>query len=84
MKLISVEDNNGTVYTNDMSDENKHTILEIHFCTSYTYVRVQDEIITNGTKTYPTKDIIIDQTINGKANVIDFLAIKASEIGKWR
>ena len=79
--LIKVKDKEGNVYTSDMSKENDKSILEMHFCTSYTQVIVQDTIIDeNGKTIYPEKDIIIP--LEG-GNWVDMIAVDEDEIGEW-
>ena len=41
--MIKVKrDRDGKIFSSDMSDDNRCSILQIHFCTSYTQVVVQD------------------------------------------
>lgn len=73
----------GVIYTNDMSDGNKHVILALNFCTSYTQVTVQDEIIDeDGNKKYPSKDIILPP-IGAKPNWIDLIATQEDNEAEW-
>lgn len=81
---IAVKDREGNIYTNDMSDENKQSIIEIHFSTSYTQVIVQDQIVDDeGSDRFLTKDIIIPIEQDGLGYVIDMMAVKDYEIGEW-
>ena len=81
--ILKVKDNKtGVIYTSDMSDENKHSILNINFCTSYTQVEVQDEILEDGELIYPTHDIILKPS-GGKVNWVDLIAIKDDNDGEW-
>lgn len=76
MKISVTQKSDGKVYTNDMSNENKMCILEIHFCTSYTQVIVQDEIDGK----FTTHDIICDP-VGTKPNLVDLIAIQDDETG---
>lgn len=61
--FITVKDEEGNIYTNDMSKNNDKTIIEIHFSTSRTEVIVQDiEINSIGKTVYVYKSIIIPST----------------------
>ncbi len=80
---IKVKDTKtGIVYSNDMSDANKHSILAINFCTSYTQVTVQEEVDYNGGKAYPEHDLIVPPELS-KVNWIDMIAVKDDTIGEW-
>ena len=73
----------GVIYTNDMSDSNKHVILALNFCTSYTQVTVQDEIIDEGgNKEYPSKDIILPP-MGTKPNWVDLIATQEDNEAEW-
>ena len=73
----------GVIYTNDMSDCNKHVILALNFCTSYTQVTVQDEIIDEGgNKKYQSKDIILPP-VGTKPNWIDLIATQEDNEAEW-
>jgi len=73
----------GVIYSSDMSDGNKHTITALNFCTSYTQVTVQDEIIDEGgVKKYPEKDLIIPP-IGTNPNWIDLIATQNDNEGEW-
>lgn len=73
----------GVVYSNDMSDANKHSILEINFCTSYTQVTVQDEEVNEvGDKCWPQYDIIVPPELS-KVNWIDMIAVQNDPVGEW-
>jgi len=77
--LIRVRDNvTGKIYSNDMSENNNLSILEIHFCTSYTQVEVQE--INNGKGLTHT---ICIQPLGTKPNWIDLVAIQDSNAGSW-
>lgn len=79
--LIKVKDREGNIYSNDMSIDNDKSIIEIHFCTSYTQAIVQDTLVNEqGTTTYPTKDIIIPLE---NPNWVDMIAVNEDEIGEW-
>lgn len=81
--ILKVKDNKtGVIYTSDMSDENKHSILNINFCTSYTQVEVQDEILEDGELKYPTHDIIL-KPLGSKVNWIDLIAVMNDNDGEW-
>lgn len=75
----------GEIFTNDMSEDNPNTILEIHFCTSYTQVVVQkQEIDDKGVTKYITEDIIIPNKSSDEfEQAIDFIAVSGDEIGEW-
>lgn len=78
--LIKVKDYEGNLYTNEMFN-NDRTILEMHFCTSYTQVIVQTiETDENGKQTYPEKNIIIPLE---NASWVDMIAVSEDEIGEW-
>jgi hypothetical protein len=81
---IKVKDTNtGVIYSNDMAKGNKHTILEIHFCTSYTQVKVQDEEVNEvGGNCWPKHDIIIPSELS-KVNWVDMIAVQNDPIGEW-
>ena len=79
--LIKVKDKEGNIYTNNMSKSNDKSILEIHFCTSYTQVVVQDTIVNDeGVTIYSEKDIIIPLE---NPNWADMIAVDDNEIGEW-
>lgn len=61
-------------YTSNMAADNKQVIIEIHFCTSYTQVIVQDEVDGK----FETHDIFIDP-IGSKACPFDLMAIKEAD-----
>lgn len=78
--LIKVKDSKGKVFSNDISQF--ECIIEIHFCTSYTQVVVQEKD-SEEDKTV-RKDIIIPiKNGNKLEQAIDFLAVKNDEIGSW-
>lgn len=68
----------GIIYSSDMSDSNKHSILEMNFCTSYTEAVVQDE--RDGT--YPTHSIILPP-IGTSPNWVDMTATQEEALGEW-
>ena len=76
--LIKVRDSKGKVFSNDMS--NFECIIEIHFCTSYTQVVVQEKD-TETNKTI-NRDIVIPiENENSIEQAIDMIAVKTDEIG---
>ena len=78
--LIKVRDSKGKVFSNDMN--NIECIIEIHFCTSYTQVIVQEKDLETD-KTI-TRDIIIPiENDSVLEQTIDMIAIKSDEIGSW-
>jgi hypothetical protein len=80
--LIQVKENaTDIIYDNDMSKD-KHSILEIHFCTSYTQVVVQDKIEEGGQILYPKHSIIIPP-LNSRPNWIDEIATQGDNAGIW-
>lgn len=80
---IKVKDTKtGIIYSNDMSDTNKNSILAINFCTSYTQVTVQEEIDYNGGKAYPEHDIIIPSELP-EVNWVDMIAVQNDPVGEW-
>jgi len=69
--VISVKrDRDGKIFTNDMSA--KESIYEIHFCTSYTQVRVQ-ELDEDGKLL--SREIIC-KAVGTNANWVDLMAIQ--------
>ena len=82
MDLRVLDKSNNVIYSNDMSDNNKHAICEIHFCTSYTQVVVQDEIMVDGKIKYPTHDVILPP-VGSKPNWIDEIATNGDPQGEW-
>ena len=83
MEIRIKDEVNGKVYSNDMSDKNKQSILEIHFCTSYTQVKVQDTIETEqGNFAYPEHDIILPP-LGSKVNWVDLIATQYDNKGHW-
>ena len=83
MLIQVIDSETNVVYSNSMRISNKHTILEIHFCTSYTQVRVQDEIIENGNIRYPQHDLFLDP-LDGSMDWADFIAITDNDhLGEW-
>lgn len=81
--LIQVRDKStGIIYSNDMGQNNKHSILSINCCTSYTQVEVQDEIEVNGKIVYPKHDIILPP-LNSEPYWVDEIAIQNDPKGEW-
>jgi len=81
--LIKVKDKKtGVIYSTNMMDGNKHSILEINFCTSYTQVTVQDEIEVDGKTEYPTHDIILPP-FGTTPNWVDLIATQDDNEGVW-
>ena len=81
--LIKVKDNKtGIIYSTNMVDSNKHSILGMNFCTSYTQVTVQDEIEVDGQTQYPTHDIILPP-FGTKPNWVDLIASQDDNDGVW-
>jgi hypothetical protein len=84
-KMIKIREiETGDVYSSDMSEDNKKTILSIDFCTSYTEVEVQDEVLEEDAsglviKKYPTK-CLIAKPIGSKVSFIDMIAVQ--ELGE--
>lgn len=80
--MIKVKDSQGVVYSSDMSLKDDNSILEIHFCTSYTSVEVQylnedyDEKTNN--KKYLRK-WVYTKPDNGEMNAIDEIAFDGNE-----
>lgn len=73
----------GVIYSSNMNDDNKHTITALNFCTSYTQVTVQDEVLKeDGGKIYPEKDIILP-TIGTKVSRIDLIATQNDNEAEW-
>lgn len=80
--LIQVKDKaTGVIYNNDMS-QNKHCILSINFCTSYTQVEVQDMVNIDGEIRFPVHNIIVP-SLNGNLHWIDEIAIQNDSMGEW-
>lgn len=79
--LIRVKDSEGHIFTTDLND--KRAILEIHFCTSYTQFKVQEEYLADdGSIRYREKDIIVPTEKNDFESAIDFMAVDPSEFGE--
>jgi len=80
--LIQVKDKStGIIYSNDMSQD-KHIILSINFCTSYTQVEVQDKIEIDGETRYPKHDIIVPP-LKSKPYWVDEIATQNDPEGEW-
>ncbi len=76
--MIKVKRNSdGKIFTNDMSK--KESIYEIHFCTSYTQVMIQEEDENGELK---SKEIICDP-VGTKPNPIDLIATQDDETGSF-
>ena len=82
MELKIRDKKTGVIYSSNMSDENKHSIINMSFCTSYTQVEVQDEIEENGKKSWPTHDIILPP-IGSVVNWVDLIATQNDNEGEW-
>jgi hypothetical protein len=66
-----------------MSDENKHAILSLNFCTSYTEVEVQDKVEgDDGKLKYPTHTIILPP-IGSTPYWVDLIATQTDNEGEW-
>ena len=73
--MISVKrTRDGKVFTSDMSKSDG--IYEIHFCTSYTEVMIQEEIEGN-----LVSERIICEPVGTKASFVDLIAIKDDDLG---
>lgn len=76
--MIKVKrDSDGKVFTNNMSE--RECIYEIHFCTSYTQVMIQEEDEEGKLK---SKEIIC-APLGTKANPVDLIATQDDEIGRF-
>lgn len=74
--MIKVKRNSdGKVFTNDMSE--REGIYEIHFCTSYTQVMIQEE---DESGKLESKAIICDP-VGTKQNPVDLIATQDDEAG---
>lgn len=74
---ISIKDNEGNLYENNMQNNVERYILELHFCTSYTEAVCYD--VVDGE--HIERHIIVE---NEGANPIDLLCIgNDKEIGYW-
>lgn len=73
--MISVKRNrDGKVFTSDMSKSDG--IYEIHFCTSYTQVMIQEEIEGE----LVNKEVICEP-VGTKASFVDLIAIQDDDLG---
>tara|TARA_R110000868_G_C10689494_1_gene748175 strand:+ start:558 stop:812 length:255 start_codon:yes stop_codon:yes gene_type:complete len=82
MELKIRQKDTGQIYSSDMSDENKHTILSFNFCTSYTQVEVQDEIDGK----FSAHDVILPPygvKAGGLGYAIDHIATQGDPEGEW-
>lgn len=82
MQVAIKQNDTGQIYSNDMGADNKHSILAMHFCTSYTQVVVQDEVDGK----FPTHDIILPAfgtEPNGLSYAIDHMATQNDPEGEW-
>ena len=80
--LIQVKDKStGIIYSNDMSQD-KHCILSINFCTSYTRVEVQNKVEVDGKTKFPKHDVIVP-TLNSEPFWIDEIATQNDPEGEW-
>ncbi len=76
--MIKVKrDSDGKIFTNDMSE--RDGIYEIHFCTSYTQVMIQEEDENGKLK---SKEIICN-TVGTKPNPVDLIATQDDETGRF-
>jgi len=78
MELKIKDKTTGIIYSNVMSDDNKHCILSMNFCTSYTEVQVQDEINENS----KVKDLILPP-LGSTPNWVDLIATQNNDEGEW-
>jgi len=79
--FFKVKDNEGNIYTNNMSPDADKWIIVIQFGTSYTQVIVQDKILNDqGEIIYPEKNIIIPLN---ELHWLDMIAVNSNEIGEW-
>lgn len=77
--LLKIKDlDTGQIYSSNMSDDNKHTILDINFCTSYTQVSVQDEIDGK----FSCHDMILPP-IGTTPDWVDQIATQNDPEGEW-
>ena len=67
----------GKVFTADMSEH--ESIYEIHFCTSYTQVMVQESDANGNLQ----KAEIICEPIGIKPNFVDLIAIQGDDTGEF-
>jgi len=75
IQVIRTKD--GKIFTSDMSKfEN---IIEIHFCTSYTQVIIQEKDEDNKLQ---LKDIICNP-IGTESDFIDMIAVQSNDVGKF-
>ena len=84
--LLKIKDlNNGKIYSNDMSNQNTQSILYMNFCTSYTEVKVQDEIDNDGKRSFPKHTVILPPYgVSLKdINWVDLIAIQEDARGEW-
>ena len=76
--MIKVKRNSdGKIFTNNMSE--RESIYEMHFCTSYTQVMIQEEDEDGKLK---SKEIICDP-VGTKPNPIDLIATQDYEAGSF-
>ncbi len=86
MRLAIRELKTGKIYTNDMSRING--IIEIHFCSSYTQVVVQDIIAIGGEATSSARDLFLkpfgNPNYDGSWDVaIDHMALPDGITAEW-
>ena len=74
IEIVVTRDSDKRVFSSDMSGDD--SIIEIHFCTSYTQVVVQEMIEGKGV----CHDIICPP-LGSTPNPIDFIATQGDEIG---
>ena len=82
MKIEVKDKQTGKVYSNDFGVDHGQSILEIHFCTSYTQVVVQDVIPVGDKLSYPAKSLILPP-LGSKPNPIDLIATDGDHEGEW-
>lgn len=76
--MIKVKRNSdGKVFTNDMSE--RESIYEIHFCTSYTQVLIQED----GDDGILTSKDIICESMGTSPNPLDLIATQDDETGMF-
>ena len=78
MEIKVKDDVTGIVYSSNMSDENKNSILAMNFCTSYTQVNVQQEIDGK----FPTHNIIVPP-LGSAPSWVDGIATQGDHTGQF-
>lgn len=82
MELKIRQKDTGQIYSNDMGDDNKHKIIEIHFCTSYTQIEVQstvEGIFSHHSVILPAFGVKAE----GMGWAIDHIATQGEAEGEW-